>query len=153
MWKNFARNCFSKTSHPHYSALLTGIVSTQKTPALPSIGSHVSDSFMCWNYLLTTDPSKASVRPGQDPRNKQYDIIWAQSLTSMQQLGHRDWRPSWCDRNFIMPAISNTCLEAQSWKSLGMTEYVTHRVDYSPTNLFELELIKEVCIIINYVLT
>ena len=52
-----------------------------------------------------------------------------------------------------MPAISNTCLEAQSWKSLGMTEYVTHRVDYSPTNLFELELIKEVCIIINYVLT
>ena len=33
------------------------------------------------------------------------------------QLGHRGLRPSWCDRNSMVPATPRTCLDAHSWNS------------------------------------
>ncbi len=45
--------------------------------------------------------------------------IWVHVFPQSWQLGHNGLLPSWCTKNFIVPAISRTFFAAHIWKSRG----------------------------------
>ena len=95
--------------------------STQEVSPRPSAYSEMTETRSgCVSFSLihlvssTTDCENASVRPAYGQR-----AMCAHVFSHDRQLGHVGSRPSWCVRNFIVPAIPRTCLAAQTLNNLG----------------------------------
>ena len=117
---------------------------SHKTPVLPVMVDTYPTRLamsMCWNYLLTTDPSKASVWPGARILTTNYMILYARSL---QLPCHSCWGTKTDVHLGVIGTSSCQQYPTHAWKSRVERAW-GWPVDYSPTNLFELELIKEVC--------
>ncbi len=78
--------------------------------------------------MQAMDCSKATVRPASG-----HTATCRQVSSLARQLGQLQSRPSWCDRNFIMPAIPNTCFDAHNRNNRG-TECKAECTSGQPTS-------------------
>jgi hypothetical protein len=75
--------------------------------------------FLSHSSIVCADCSNASVLPSSG-----HLVTCEHDSMQQLQLGHIGLLPSWCARNFMVPAIPRTCFAAQTWKSQGRSCYV-----------------------------